>query len=86
MYILNGTSQGLYYAIQGNVPNRTVVFEYYATPYRYREQYCHFQVLFFEANPGVVQIIYLNVPDSNISVTIGVQGKCFIQLSVSFFT
>ena len=83
LYIVNGTSQGLYYAIQGNAPNRTIVFEYYASR---TLQYCHFQVLFFESKPGVVQFIYLDVPDGNLSATVGVQGKCFIQISVSLST
>jgi hypothetical protein len=75
LIINNGTSQGIYYTIYGNTPNRTVIFEYYATRRQQPEQYCHFQILFFEANPGVVQFIYLDVPYKGKSAIIGVQGK-----------
>jgi hypothetical protein len=73
--INKGTSEGIYYTIYGNTPNRTVVFEYYATISGEKEQYCHFQILFFEANPGIVQFIYLDVPGDGKSPAIGVQGK-----------
>ena len=73
--VQNKTSQGIYYTIFGNTHNRTVIFEYYtALPYE-KERYCHFQVLFFEVKPGIVQFIYLDVPDGGKSAIIGVQGK-----------
>ena len=75
MVINNGTSQGIYYSIYGNTSNRTVAFEYYTTLTHHIEQYCHFQVLFFEAKPNIVQFIYLDVPDADKSATVGVQGK-----------
>jgi hypothetical protein len=68
------TAQGIYYTIYDSTPNRTVVFEYY-TRRSLRNEYCHFQVLFFEANPGIVQFIYLDISESCKSATIGVQGK-----------
>jgi hypothetical protein len=61
LYINNATSEGIYYAIYGSTPSRTVVFEYNTTFVDQKQQYCHFQVVFFEANPGIVQFIYLNV-------------------------
>jgi hypothetical protein len=75
LYIENQTSQGIFYNIYGNKNNRTVVFEFNATDYEKKNQYCHFQVLFFEAHPGIVQFIYLNMSDEGSSATVGVQGK-----------
>ncbi len=74
-YIANGTSQGIYYTIRGKNPNRTVIFEYYATPTKQEQEYCHFQVLFFEANPGIVQFIYFDASDSYKSIFGGVRSK-----------
>lgn len=75
MHVKNGTAEGIYYTINGDIHNRTVIFEYYMTRNRQKEQYYHFQVLFFEAKPGIVQYIYLNVTDGGSSATVGVQGK-----------
>jgi hypothetical protein len=75
LIINNATSQGIYYSIYGNTHNRTIVFEYYTTLIRHKEQYCHFQVLFFEDKPNIVQFKYLTVSDSGNFATIGVQGK-----------
>jgi hypothetical protein len=79
MYIKTGTSQGIYYTIYGKTPNRTVIFEYYTTLYNSRDRYCHFQVLFFETEPGIVQFKYLYVSDGANSATIGVQGKSIYE-------
>jgi hypothetical protein len=75
MRIENHTSQGIYYNVYGNSPSRTVVFEFNATIYEKNSQYCHFQVLFFEAHPGIVQFIYLNISEGDNYAFIGVQGK-----------
>jgi hypothetical protein len=73
--IARETSQGIYYTIHGNIPNRTVIFEYYTTLSHDKEQYCHFQVLFFENKPNIIQFIYLDVPDDDKLPIVGVQGK-----------
>jgi hypothetical protein len=84
-YINNGTAQGLYYIIQGKSPNRTVIFEYYTSLDDENQQYCHFQVLFFEAKPGIIQFIYLDVSDGGKSAFVGVQGKIVYEENVLFF-
>ncbi|CAF1020710.1 unnamed protein product [Adineta steineri] len=78
------TFQGIYYKVSGNTNNRTVVFEYYITFGGLKDQYCHFQVLFFESRPNIVQFIYLNVPDIGSYPTVGVQNAItgvFMQYS-----
>jgi hypothetical protein len=75
LYIYSGTPQGIYYASQGNAPNRTLVFEFYTSHYSQANQYYHFQVLFFEAQPGVVQYRYYDASDGGVSCTVGVQGN-----------
>ncbi|CAF1494994.1 unnamed protein product [Adineta ricciae] len=76
LYVYANTSQGIYYEVQGNTPNRTVIFEYYCSHYRQPEEYYHFQVVFFEQKPGVVKYIYYDVSDRGISCTIGIQASC----------
>ncbi|CAF0755167.1 unnamed protein product [Adineta ricciae] len=76
LYVYANTSQGIYYEVQGNTPNRTVIFEYYCSHYRKPEEYYHFQVVFFEQKPGVVKYIYYDVSDRGISCTIGIQASC----------
>jgi hypothetical protein len=51
-----------------------MVFEYYMSHYGASNEYYHFQVLFFEALPGVVKYIYYDSSDTGISCTIGVQS------------
>jgi hypothetical protein len=80
MSIENTTSQGIYYNIYGNINNRTLVFEYYTTLSHDREQYCHFQILFFEDKPGIVQIIYLDISDGGRAAIVGVQGKMCLSI------
>ena len=43
--------------------------------YSQPSQYYHFQVIFFEAAPGIVQFKYFDVADGGLSCTIGVQGR-----------
>jgi hypothetical protein len=75
LYIENGTSQGVYYNIQGNKNNRTLIFEYYTTDGNYRTQNYQFQILFFEDKPNIVQFIYLNISDEAKYATVGIQSK-----------
>ncbi|CAF3803493.1 unnamed protein product [Rotaria sp. Silwood1] len=75
LFINNGTSEGIYYTIHGNTPNRTVIFEYYLAPYVSANEYCHFQVSFFEANPGITHFHYFDVYKDGKTAIVGVQGK-----------
>ncbi|CAF3803527.1 unnamed protein product [Rotaria sp. Silwood1] len=75
LVISDGTSEGIYYFINGNTSNRTVIFEYYLTHDTQPNEYCHFQVLFFEAKPNIVQYIYLDVTNGGKTATVGIQGK-----------
>lgn len=75
LYIFSGTSQGIYYGIQGTSPNRTLIIEYYLSHYTKPTYYYQFQVSFFEALPGVVQIDYFQDTDAGVTCTVGVQSK-----------
>lgn len=80
LYFFANTTQGIYYAYQGVAPSRTLTFEYYASYYLQSAEYCHFEVLFFENMPGVVQFIYYESTDGGATASIGVQGSRVIVL------
>ena len=73
LYIYSGTSQGIYYGAQGIAPNRNLIFEFYMSHFRQQSQYYHFQVIFLESSPGVIQYKYFQATDGGISCAIGVQ-------------
>ncbi len=75
LYITNGTSEGIYYTIQGDAPDRDIVFEYYLSDPSNDSEYYHFEVTFFENGPGLVQYQYFEIADGGASSTIGVQSK-----------
>ncbi|CAF0728673.1 unnamed protein product [Adineta steineri] len=84
LYVFANTSQGIYYEIQGNASNRTLIVEYYCSHYQQEMEYYHFQVIFFEDKPGIVQYIYYDISDGGITCTVGVQSSSngpFIQYS-----
>ena len=90
LYIYTNTSQDVYYAVQGNAPNRTLIFEYYTTHFAQTTQYYRFQVIFFEGVPGVVQYKYFDASDGGVSCTVGVQGNqtntlCSVEKIFSLF-
>ncbi|CAF2783713.1 unnamed protein product [Rotaria sp. Silwood2] len=74
LYKNNERSAKISYNIYGNTPSRTVAFEFNETIYEKQDkkQYLHFQVLFFEAQPNIIQFIYLDVSSSSKSGSIGV--------------
>jgi hypothetical protein len=75
MYIYENTSQGIYYGTEGTAPNRTLIFEFYMSYFELPTKYYHFQVIFFEGVPGVVQYKYLEKSDGDAHSIIGVQGN-----------
>jgi hypothetical protein len=75
LYIYSKTWQGIYYETEGNIPNRTLTFEYYMSHYGSPNEYYHFQVIFFEDKPDIVQFIYFDAYDTGVSCTVDVQGK-----------
>lgn len=82
LYFYANTSQGIYYQTQGNAPNRTFTIEYYCSHYLQPTEYYHFEIVFFENEPGIVQFIYYQAADSGASATIGVQGNWVKQLFI----
>ena len=74
LYIYGNTSQGIYYQSKGETGNREMIFEYYMSHYIQPNQFYHFQVIFFENNPGIVQYKYFDATDGGDTCTIGVQG------------
>jgi hypothetical protein len=75
LYIYASTSQGIYYGTEGTAPNRTLIFEFYTSHYQQPSQYYHFQVIFFEGLPGIVEYKYFQATDGGVSCTVGVQGS-----------
>ena len=75
LYFYENTSQGIYYQAQGSTPNRTLTFEYYCSHYLQSSDYYHFQVIYFENMPNVIQFIYYEATDGGASATIGVQSN-----------
>lgn len=74
LYIYSNTSQGIYYQSEGNIGSRKLIFEYYMSHYLEQEQFYHFQIIFIENSPGIVQLKYFDATDGGDTCTIGVQG------------
>lgn len=72
--IYSGTSQSVYYGVSGTAPNRLATFEFYASHYGQSSQYYHFQIIFYENSPGIVDYVYFQASDGGASATIGVQS------------
>jgi len=73
--VYENTSQGIYYQTIGNNPNRTLIFEYYCSHYLAPHEYYHFQIVFFENKPNIVQYKYYDISDKGSNCTVGVQGN-----------
>lgn len=71
------TGQNVYYAISGTAPNRTIIFEYYASQSSSSQFYYHFKVIFYENQPNIVRCRYLEVFNRGQTATIGVQRSYF---------
>jgi hypothetical protein len=77
LMIYGNTSQSVYYSVAGTAPNRTTTFEFYESKYSAPTEFYHFQVIFYENMPGIVDYIYFEISDGGVSATIGTQGKFF---------
>ncbi len=75
LYFYANTSQGIYYQTSGTAPDQTFTIEYYCSHYLQSTDYYHFEVVFFENQPDIVQFIYYEATDGGASATIGVQGS-----------
>jgi hypothetical protein len=73
LYINQGTSQGIYYEVDGSSPSRLLTFEYYASYYNQSSQYYHFQILFYENRTGSFTYKYYNITDSGANAVVGYQ-------------
>ncbi|RDW56507.1 hypothetical protein BP5796_13148 [Coleophoma crateriformis] len=73
LFIYEGTQQGIYYEVTGDIGSRKLVFEYYVSHYREASQYYHFTMSFYEATPGVTDVAYYSVSDFGASATVGAQ-------------
>ncbi|CAF0784108.1 unnamed protein product [Adineta steineri] len=71
--IYSGTAQMVYYATIGTAPNRITGFEFYTTSSTYPSNYYHFQILFYENLPNIVEYVYFEISDGGSLATIGVQ-------------
>ena len=73
MKLYAATGQSVYYAIYGVAPNRTIIFEYYASHSISSQFYYHFDVIFYEYRPNLVRCRYYEVYNRGLTATIGVQ-------------
>lgn len=85
LFIYSKTWQGIYFASQGNAPNRNLVFEYYTSRYGLPNQFDRFQVVFFESSPNLVQFIYFDVYNNGSTATVGVQSNLETMPKLSLF-
>ena len=85
LMIYGGTSQCVYYNVAGTAPSRTTTFEFLESHYGVPSQYYHFQVIFDESLPGVVQYYYFQSSDGGVSATIGVQSRQSIDQVLCIF-
>lgn len=74
LYIYQGTPQGIYYEVTGEVGARTIVFEWYCSQFHQPTQYYHFTMAFYEGRPGAVTTKYYDVLDKGSQAVVGVQG------------
>ena len=81
LMIYSGTSQNIYWSINGTAPNRQVIFEFYLSHITSSSKYFQFQILFFENQPDIVQYVYFESTDGGASATIGVQRRLLNFLS-----
>ncbi|KAK3626882.1 hypothetical protein LTR56_012716 [Elasticomyces elasticus] len=77
LYIYQGTQQGIYYEVDGEVGTRNTTFEFYQSDSYYPNQYYHFLVTFYEDKPGVVTFRYLDVSDNGCRATVGIQSSSY---------
>ncbi|KAI4849546.1 hypothetical protein E4T44_03282 [Aureobasidium sp. EXF-8845] len=68
-----GTQQGIYYEIDGAAPSRRTSFEFYLSTSSDPTLFYHFLVNFYENRSNVVNYQYLNVTDSGVDSTVGVE-------------
>ncbi|KAG9857121.1 hypothetical protein KCU98_g1635, partial [Aureobasidium melanogenum] len=73
LYIYQGTQQGIYYDITGEVGSRQLEFEFYTSTYGTLTEYFHFIMTFFEDQPGVVKYRYFDISYNGLSATVGAQ-------------
>ena len=85
LMIYSGTSQSVYYGVSGVSPNQTATFEFYTAHYTSSTNYYHFQILFYENMPGIVQYIYFQSSNGGASATIGVQGNSSITVFLKYY-
>ncbi|KAK3667348.1 hypothetical protein LTR22_001864 [Elasticomyces elasticus] len=75
MIINVGAPQGIFYGVEGTAPNRAITFEWYCSQYNNVTFYYHFLVSFWENMPNVTTFDYLNMSNSGISATSGIEAQ-----------
>ena len=77
LYLNAGTSQSIYDATTSTAPNRQLVFEFLTGAFGVSgiTNTHHFQIVFYENAPGIVDIKYYQSFNRGSGATIDVQGK-----------
>jgi hypothetical protein len=73
LMIYSCTSQTVYYNVAETTLNRRTVFNFYESHYGQSTQYYHFQIIFYENLPNIVQYKYFEISDGGASATVGIQ-------------
>ncbi|THV78875.1 hypothetical protein D6D29_07325 [Aureobasidium pullulans] len=84
LYIYQGTQQGIYYDITGEVGSRVLQFEFYTSAFQRRTEYFHFIMTFYENQVGLVKYKYFDISYNGLSATVGAQSRSagkFLQYS-----
>jgi len=72
--VLQNQPQGIFYNYDGTSPKRGITFEFAESEFNANSAYIHFLVSFFENLPNIVTVCYLNITDSGVSATVGIEG------------
>ncbi|KAK5736342.1 hypothetical protein LTR17_007506 [Elasticomyces elasticus] len=75
MIINVGQPQGIFYGVEGTAPNRAITFEWYLSQYNNVTFYYHFLASFWENMPNVTTFDYLNMSNSGIGATAGIEAQ-----------
>jgi len=87
LYLDYSSGNGIWYEVFPSTPGfgRRVTFEYITTEWAYGGQFIHFTTTFYESQPGLVNMTYLQTPSKGLRASIGVQGtnSRYLQFSVN---
>ena len=82
LIIYQGTDQGIFYQIFGTAGTRSVTFEFNLSSYDDEDDVYHFTVTFYEDQPGVSRVNFIQISLDGETGTVGVQRRSSDQVLV----